>query len=223
MRKSFLGVLIVFCVFLYFCLLFAGNAFAQTTNKGWHYLEIPDVGKIWYPSSLEIQSEEFRRKGGSPEVLLTNKVIFQQRGLNKSDPSSYGLYARLIVENIPGQPGDFLRISDGKQIMAASNEDLKYLDELFLSEQNKQTQFIIIDFYGIKPVIVGARYPALMVTYKRASAVSPSLGTVLVRQYLIQNYKQMIKIIASYRGTEEGIWKEDLLGAVNSIVLANEY
>lgn len=223
MRKSFLGVLIVFCVFLYFCLLFAGNAFAQTTNKGWHYLEIPDVGKIWYPPSIEIQSEEFRREGGSPEVFLNNKVIFQQRGLNKSDPSSYGLYARLIVENIPGKPGDFLRISDGGEIMGASAEDLEYLNNFSLAELKKQTFVKIVDFYGYRPVKVGERYPALLIAYKRKSTVSPELGTVLVRQYLIQNYKQMIKITASYRGKEEGMWKEDLLGAVNSIVLANEY
>lgn len=223
MKKRFLVVFFVFFVFLSVCFLFAGSMFAQPVDKNWPYLEIPNVGKLWYPPSTEIQSEEYRQRKGSPEVILKNVVIFQQRGLNRSDESSDDLYVRLIVENIPGQPGDFLRISDGKQIMGASNEDLKYLDELFLSELNKQTQFIIIDFYGIKPVIVGARYPALMVTYKRASAVSPSLGTVLVRQYLIQNYKQMIKITASYRGKEEGMWKEDLLGAVNSIVLANEY
>ena len=107
--------------------------------------------------------------------------------------------------------------------MGASAEDLEYLNNFSLAELKKQTFVKIVDFYGYRPVKVGERYPALLIAYKRKSTVSPELGTVLVRQYLIQNYKQMIKITASYRGKEEGMWKEDLLGAVNSIVLANEY
>jgi len=193
--------------------------FAQANNGNWETFYIKDVGWIDFPPTMELQSAEYRTKAGVK--TLANKTIFQQKGLNQNIYESHFKYVRLIVELTSGKEGDFLRVTDADDILGTSNEELKELGDYFF-DLFKTQQIKIIEWYGAKTVKLNNGYAALMLAFKREGATSsPVQGPVIVRQYLIQNNKQMISITISYRAQEEELWKDDLLKAVNSFKLAN--
>jgi hypothetical protein len=107
--------------------------------------------------------------------------------------------------------------------MMASKEDLADLNNSFLAELKKQRYVRVIDFYGYRSVKVGGKYPAFSVIYKRESTASEDKGAVMVKVFLISNYKQLIKITVSYRAKEADLWEDELLKAVDSLVLEKEY
>ena len=82
---------------LLFTILFCLSLQAQTTYK------LNGIGYITIPDEMELQDEAYRQKARNYakeyQLLLNeNRVIFQQRGLNKSEPIGFQTYARIIIE-----------------------------------------------------------------------------------------------------------------------------
>ncbi len=193
----------------------------QEDTSDWPSLNIKNLGSINYPPTMELQSADYRKRLGMPK--RTNNYTFQQKGLNEGLQTSFRHYVRLIVDVIEGSPGDFLRISDSQAIVRTSEEELKTFQSIIL--ENERNQGIeIIDTYEPKIVFLNSKYPAILIAYKRKSTVpSSDQGPVMVRRYLIQNWKYCYSIVASYRVIEEDLWKDDLLKSVNSLLLEKEY
>jgi hypothetical protein len=198
-----------------------GSLRLQEDISDWPSLNVKDMGNIKYPPTMELQSANYRKRLGLPE--RTNNYTFQQKGLNEGLQTSFRQYVRLIVDVIEGLPGDFLRISDSQAIVRTSEEELKTFQSIIL--ENERNQGIeIIDSYEPKIVFLNSKYPAILIAYKRKSTVpSSDHGPVLVRRYIIQNWKYCYSIVASYRNIEEDLWKDDLLKSVNSLLLEKEY
>jgi hypothetical protein len=109
-KRNILIAIIVFSLIVIVTGCLPEAALAKISNSRWTSSYIKNVGWIDYPPTMELQTADYRKQVGGKENA--NRVIFQQKGLNQGTPASYLQYARLIVEVIQGNPGDFLRISD---------------------------------------------------------------------------------------------------------------
>ena len=212
--------IILFCLIALLAGFLLKIPFAQAKNGNWETFYIKDVGWIDSPPTMELQSTEYRTNAGVETI--TYKTTFQQKGLNQNTHESHLKYVRLIIELISGKEGDFFRINDADDILGASKEELKELGDYYFDLFNTQVE--IIEWYGAKTVKLNNGYAALMLAFKREGMPNnPVQGPVIVRQYLIHNNKQLISIVISYRAQEEGLWKDDLIRAVNSFKLENVF
>jgi len=195
---------------------------AQSTDK---YL-IKDVGYITIPSTMEIQSgnykkvsEEYQKKFAEKfgyEVSDT-RVVFQQKGLNSGDKSAYSSYARIILETQIGSYGDFEKITS--KFTAAKSE----LDELSV-EMKRQTQqafagtgLKLLSWYGVQLTTVNGR-TAVKISYLRQLQENPP---VYVTVYRFQNNDRMHSLTMSYRQQDASSWSDTYQKVLNSFMITN--
>jgi len=71
----------------------------------WHKINIPQVGTIDIPPTIEVKSEGYKTLSG----VKTDENYFtiQQRGLNELRPEAHKLYVRIMVDTEIGKPGEY--------------------------------------------------------------------------------------------------------------------
>lgn len=183
---------------LLICYLFAITSFlyAQKVYK------LNDVGYITIPEEMELQ-EGIYKKIAEEYIKLhdfeisENRVVFQQKGLNKFNQKGFQSYARIIIET---EYGDF-----DKDIFMTSQE-LKEANTIMRNSvyQNfKNTNLKLISWYGTSVTSINGK-SALKVSYLRQLSSNPY---VIVNMYIIPNGNKKHIITLSYRQNEEKIWK----------------
>ena len=181
---------------LLICCLFAITSFlyAQKIYK------LNDVGYITIPEEME---EGIYKKMVEENIKLynfeisENRVVFQQKGLNKFNQKGFQSYARIIIET---EYGDF-----DKDIFMTSQE-LKEANTIMRNSvyQNfKNTNLKLISWYGTSVTSINGK-SALKVSYLRQLSSNPY---VIVNIYIIPNGSKKHIITLSYRQNEEKIWK----------------
>ena len=193
------------------CLITSLNLDYATAEE----IDIPNVGSIVIPEIMEV-SDLLRNKAvrdyvydkmnvepKSTEGLVKNLVV-KQKGMK--------LYSRIIVETIPGGPGDYEQI-DSKYTV--TSEEMKGIEKMVKSSfesEFKSTPLKILQWYPFKLVdINGMR--ALHFLFKRQLNNNPP---VLAKYYLFQNYDRAIRLTASYRLDEADIWQEVIQESIDS-------
>ena len=189
-------------------LLIPGLASAEKIN-------IPDVGSIVVPEIMEVKDllenkavrdKVYKKMNIDPKSMggVQRNLVVKQKGMK--------LYSRIIVETIPGQPGDYDRINS-KYTM--TSEEMKITEEQLkasFESQFKNTSLKILQWYPFKLVdINGIR--ALHFSFRRQLNNNPQ---VLVKYYLFQNYDRLIRLTASYRLDEKEIWQDFIQKSINS-------
>jgi hypothetical protein len=193
---------------LLICCLFAITSFlyAQKIYK------LNDVGYITIPEEMELQ-EGIYKKIAEEYIKLydfeisENRVVFQQKGLNKFNQKGFQSYARIIIET---EYGDF-----DKDIFMTSQE-LKEANTIMRSSvyQNfKNTNLKLISWYGTSVTSINGK-SALKVSYLRQLSSNPY---VIVNMYIIPNGNKKHIITLSYRQNEEKIWKPIYSKVIKSI------
>jgi len=175
--------------------------------------KINNFGKVIIPGELEVQGSNIREmvdqelKGqGYTYELLQNKVVFQQKGLNKGE--STDTYIRIIINTYIGKDGDY-------PIQEISEEDIAIaIPEIIKSLENNGIQ--IIKHNGIENVKIGNNYLAQKSSYIRKIGNNPN---VYVTYYLINNGDRMHTITISYRTDIASVWEKNAEIILNSIEL----
>ena len=183
---------------LLICCLFAITSFlyAQKIYK------LNDVGYITIPEEMELQEGIYKKMAEEYIKLYNfeiseNRVVFQQKGLNKFNQKGFQSYARIIIET---EYGDF-----DKDIFMTSQE-LKEANTIMRNSvyQNfKNTNLKLISWYGTSVTSINGK-SALKVSYLRQLSSNPY---VIVNMYIIPNGSKKHIITLSYRQNEEKIWK----------------
>lgn len=183
---------------LLICCLFAITSFlyAQKVYK------LNDVGDITIPEEMELQEGIYKKMVEENIKLYNfeiseNRVVFQQKGLNKFNQKGFQSYARIIIET---EYGDF-----DKDIFMTSQE-LKEANTIMRNSvyQNfKNTNLKLISWYGTSVTSINGK-SALKVSYLRQLSSNPY---VIVNMYIIPNGSKKHIITLSYRQNEEKVWK----------------
>lgn len=193
---------------LLICCLFAITSFlyAQKIYK------LNDVGYITIPEEMELQEGIYKKMVEENIKLYNfeiseNRVVFQQKGLNKFNQKGFQSYARIIIET---EYGDF-----DKDIFMTSQE-LKEANTIMRNSvyQNfKNTNLKLISWYGTSVTSINGK-SALKVSYLRQLSSNPY---VIVNMYIIPNGNKKHIITLSYRQNEEKIWKPIYSKVIKSI------
>lgn len=181
-------------------LLFFGHASAEKIN-------IPDVGNIEIPEIMEVynllenkevRENVYQKMNVDPESMegVQNNLMVKQKGMK--------LYARIIVETIPGKPGEYELINS---MYTMTSEELQITEEQLKSsfeDQFRNTPLKILQWYPLKLVDMNGMR-ALNFSFRRQLNNNPQ---VLVNYYLFQNYDRLIRLTTSYRLYEKEIWQD---------------
>lgn len=183
-------------------------------------VNIPDVGYIDVPEIMEVKDllanpavkervfKEMNIDPKSMEGAIQNLMV-KQKGLE--------MYARLIVETIPGKPGEFERLMKKYTI---TKQELKAMEDEIrtgFEQQFRNTPIKILEWYPIEPQNIN-KMQTITFSFKRQLKDNPP---VIVKYYLFQNYDRLIRLTVSYRLQEKTIWEDLLKKSVNSFHITN--
>ena len=140
------------------------------------------------------------------EYSSDDRIVFQQKGLAGLDHAAMARYARIIIRTEVDEDGEFPAFND-----ADIPQDVVDELERACSMELAQGQYFLAAPKGnVEETGKGVR---ININYRR----SGTQGAVNVRIIYIFNYRYAAKIVASYRESEESIWKAAIEQAINSI------
>ncbi len=192
---------------LLFTILFCLSLQAQTTYK------LNGIGYITIPHEMELQDEAYRQKARNYakeyQLLLNeNRVIFQQRGLNKSEPIGSQTYARIIIEVEYGNFGYDVTISSQEYEEINSTLKKNAINSLSQLQNMKLLQWNGVSNVKIDGVL------AIKYSYIRQLGSNPS---VYVETYIVLKGKKRYIFTFSYRVNDKEIWQPIYSKILNSL------
>ncbi len=205
---------VIFQIILIFIQLAVGDSALVILPANWQRIQIPDMGTIDIPPTMEVQSgtiAEFSKEFGKQFNVENNssptgKIVIQQKGLNALDPEAKKVYIRIIVETQIGTPGEFEKINSPCTI---SQEDLGEISSTFRNQaKNMSGTFPNKILQWDNPTIDTINgIQAMKVNYIRQLKDNPP---VKVTTYYFQNYDRMHTLSISYRLSEQDRWINDI-------------
>ncbi len=199
MTKRFL-LFTAFC--LAFCMIYAQNTIYTCNGKY----------RVELPSKVELQNSELNdvkrvvSKGKKAQVNISNqtdKIVFQQRGMNADQKSAYQKYCRVIIEFFKEDRNDPVW-SRGEKITV--DRDILYAVEQSAKESCKKMNTPFVKLITIEGLNING-FPALFYSYKRKGWEGKQ-PPVIVNVYQIFNRYESINLIFSYREAERENWKD---------------
>lgn len=177
-------------------------------NSEWRRYEIANSFSISIPQSLELRHDydDYTKLLKNNHLAISNAdAVFQQSNLADLSPEAYNTYCRVLVEHYDFSPGEVERHNQTSYITA---EDKKNFKEMVDAELGPYSYVDIPTFQWVD--ISGTK--ALEAKYRRTG----DKGIVVCRLYLLPNYNEMVKMITSYRESDESIWKSDLENVIRT-------
>ena len=196
-RKRLLTLLIAFCFF--------GLTHSQTLYS------CNDLYSIKLPVSLELQSSELnsvrrintQRKSTQINISTSsNRIVFQQKGLNANTKSAYSKYCRVIVEYYKENRSEPV-YGCGDQIVV--DRDLLYAVHNSVKEACNINKTPLLKFLNIQPLTING-LPVLFYSYRRKGWEGKQ-PPVIVNVYQIFNRYESVSLTFSYREAERETWK----------------
>ena len=166
---------------------------------------------IKLPTILELQSSELNNikiinaQGKSQQIEIStpsNRIVFQQKGLNANVKSAYNKYCRVIVEYYKNN-GKEPVYGRGDQILV--DRDMLYAIHSSVKEACIINKTPLIKLSTIQPLDING-FPVLFYSYKRKGWEGKQ-PPVIVNVYLIFNRYESVTLTFSYREAEREIWK----------------
>lgn len=179
----------------------------QTTYK------LNGIGYITIPNEMELQDETYRQKARDyvkeyQFVLNENRIVFQQKGLNKSEPIGFQTYARVIVEI---EYGDFgYDVTIPSQEYEEINSTLK---KSAMSSLSQLQNMKLLQWNGVSNVKIDGVL-AIKYSYIRQLGSNPS---VYVETYIVLKGKKRYIFTFSYRLNDKKIWQPIYSKILNSL------
>ena len=205
------------------------GVFAQTP-KAIRY-RITEVGRISIAAELELISGKYKKLEDSIQLdisrlydydIYDRRAVFQQKGLNNSQPSSFQTYVRIIIETFVGKPGEYPKLSSRPTLkpneLAAYDASFKQgIVAGFKEQRIAKMHLSLVKWLGSNTVIVNGK-AAIQTTYIRQLNARPP---VKVEMYQFFNNDRMHQVILSYRIEDEKQWKPILTKALSSFQITN--
>lgn len=164
------------------------------------------------PTKIELQSSELNTvkrnyaKGKIPQIEIntpSNRIVFQQKGLNADTKSAYSQYCRVIVEYYKEDRNDPI-YGRGEQIVVDKDMlDAIYGSVRYACNVNKTP---LLKFLTIQPLTING-FPVLFYTYRRKGWEGKQ-PPVIVKVYQIFNRYESVTLTFSYREAEREKWKD---------------
>ena len=221
MQSAMMKIKIIITLFL--ALVYSGQLFSQhaATPTGWQKVYIKDVGSFDMPPTMEIQEGKFKQWVNEFYKRMEYDVpqlVAQQKGLNEFTKEGFEKYARIMVETVYGEAGDFEKFDFN--ISKFSQVDVAELNSIL--KQQVQSSFLgtglkLIEWYPLKIEKVNG-VSCIHSTYMRQLRDNPY---VLVHIYYFHNNDRMHSLTLSYRYSDENYWKESFARVLKSFSITN--
>lgn len=179
---------------------------AQTTNYSCN-----GKFRIELPNKLELQSSELNsvkcisEKGKKPRVNITtqsDRICFQQKGLNDDKKDAYNKYCRVIVEYFR-EDRDDPTYGIGDQVFV--DRDVLYAVTEASKESCVKSGTPFIKLISLQPLTING-FPVLYYSYKR-QGWEGKYPPVIVNVFRIFNRYESVTLTFSYREAEREMWK----------------
>lgn len=206
----------IYCLIVY-ALLLANTAIGQTMQYSYN-------GKytIRIPSKLELQDSELNNlTNRNQQVSISshsNKIVFQQKGLNAEQKAAYSKYCRVIIEYYKEDRNEPV-YGRGDQIVV--DRDILYLVHNSVEEACNINHTPLIKLLTIQPLDING-FPVLFYSYKRKGWEGKQ-PPVIVNVYQIFNRYESVMLTFSYREAEREIWKDIHNSIIKSFTFMNKY
>lgn len=215
MKKIFLFVALALCIHI-----------TAQTNDTWKSYSFGDYCSLSIPNTLELRDAtsatgKFMDKNVNRFTLKFGgdtpykRIVFQPKGMNSTDPqvvqAATSIYARVIVELIPSSG---ITQSD---IDNASESDIADLNSIFYKNYSADVKAMggsseQFKWYPLKRVKYSGKN-ALVLHFKR-----PGLqGAVDVTEYRFFMREQQLRIVVSYRDSEQSKWATDFAKIISTL------
>lgn len=189
---------------------FAGSLLLPPPDlpAGWQRAQIPEVGTIDIPPTMEVQSGQYAKLNQAVMKSMldlesggTGKITIQQKGLNSFDPVAAKSYVRVMVETDVGSPNDFEHLASRYE---ATQDELREISTLFRTQA--ENQFTKILQWDVPSLELVNGMQAIRLSYRRQHKSNPP---VRVTTYMFQNHDRMHLLTMSYREVERTKWLAD--------------
>lgn len=183
--------------------------------SSWTQYSINGIFELAVPSTVELRSQLERntyRQQDKKVLIVSDKVIFQQRGLRKALENSGNIdsnYCRIMIQYWSAQAGTFPRSNEIVELDYETMQDLRkmVMREFELNPQQKLLEgptYKLIDVNGQK---------AIEVKYRRSGNKNYTTACTF---YLLFNYDKMTRITISYREQNKDKWLPDLNNVIRT-------
>ena len=188
----------------------------------WQRIQIPNVGTIDIPPTMEVQGDALSNlsKEISKQLIQeddstdSGRITIQQKGLNALDPEASKLYMRIMIKTTIGSPGDFEALNSR---FTATQDELREVSLLFRTQI--ENQFMRILQWDVPSVELLNGMQAIRLSYRRQMRDNPPVRAVM---YIIQNYDRMHHLTMSYRESERHLWLNDFNTILSSFRITND-
>ena len=148
----------------------------------------------------------------------SNKIVFQQKGLNAEQKTAYSKYCRVIIEYYKEDRNEPI-YGRGDQIVV--DRDILYLVHNSVEEACNINHTPLIKLLTIQPLDING-FPVLFYSYKRKGWEGKQ-PPVIVNVYQIFNRYESVTLTFSYREAEREIWKDIHNSIIKSFTFMNKY
>lgn len=177
---------------------------------------INQIGSMDLPNSMELQSEADMQSLEAYEeavgVPVSNKNFFSAK------PKDNDKYCRVIIESIPGNPGEYAKLT---QNFTTTDAELATLSQQTMGPMRSQIEQVpgnrMLDWMPPRVENINGM-TAIVFNYRRQLADNPP---VLVWEYRFQNYDRLIILTMSYRETEKAYWQPLLDRSLDTFRITN--
>lgn len=183
------------------------------------------IYRISLPDKLELQDSELntvnfeKRKNNDYQIESnSNRIVFQQKGLNTNSKSAYKKYCRVIIEYYEEDRNNpvFRR---GEQVIVTG--DLIKMLHKNAKESCDRTNTPLIKFNTPQAMTING-FPVLYCSYKRKGWEGKE-PPVIVNVYIIYNRFESVTLTFSYRESERESWKDIHDNIIKSFTFNNFY
>lgn len=166
------------------------------------------VAQLSVPPTMELRKDSDIYSQTIPSAA--NKIVFQQRGLGDVAKTAFERYARIIVVQKSGGPGEYL---SRHETISLSQEDKELLlDNFVYREFPNSFKYKLLGSPKLRWIDISGT-KAIMISYQRTGDMD---STVNVYKYLLQDYDKMMLISISYRIQDASYFLPELTQAIQS-------
>lgn len=179
------------------------NTDTVAVPENWPTYSVANAFNISVPTTVEHRHDydAYTKRLNGIFAVNQDAVVFQQKGLANNEANALRKYCRIICQHFQTSPGDCLRYNETEPLVGENRQ--AFLD-IARNELAQGASFIgPVDIQWV--TVNGVK--AVQIKYKRTGY--NGAGPVVCQLYVLFNYKEIAKVMLSYRESEAHLWKAD--------------
>lgn len=202
-------ILLIFVTPFYF------NCVSQ--NEKFTKYRLPDIGSIEISNAMELQGGDYKSAGNIYNekvwgTSLSNRIVFQQNGVNEYNSDAFSTYARIIIFT---ESGSFSPLKGERSYSTKELDDWgNELKSEITNVLDKQGATIIKWHGGSVKKINNQN--AVVFSYSRKLKTNPP---TMVYIYYFENSDRRHKVNLEYWAKDESRWKHLLERSIGSFII----